>query len=340
MPLLREVALLFAEDKIRFVKEKYPNSEVSQKAVLSTLMLMDDYELKRGEDFSQFDLDFLQQCYNEITVKNATASHFGTSNILQRMKLYVKWRKLNGLKCTDNIERVVIDRDESIRSSMVSSPRDLKRALDIIFDDPVLGTSDVIYRVFLWMAFAGMNDIDAVRVTKYDIEFEAMIIRYNHVDYPVYDDSRYDFRIACDITEFREKSGKHGRYRKRLTGDEIMRGTANIRFLSPEDSLVKTIRPTLANMVRAAKNKVASSDDRPANPVALDLTYNKVKTSGLFFRWHERERLGVSPDFQSYIRNSHSGNMESKKNSSSSNFMRSCRAIESDYNNWKKAFHF
>lgn len=323
------------EDKKRYVEECYPKSEVSRKQVFATLRLLTDDELTLGKDFTLFELDELQQAFDRIN----TVSYSGCKTVIIRFKRYVNWREQNGLPCTRNVYKLQVNPKIAIRSSMVPSPSALKKILDYVFDDPVQGTIDVIYRVFLWMAFSGLRDVEAVKVKRSDINFAKMRILFGDNEYPIYDESRYDFRIACDLMEFIEPK----RSRKRIAGDEIMRGKDNRRASSAEDSLRSTIRPMLVRKFEAANARNLESNDGMDS--GLELTYNGVLNSGVYYRLYELERLGQIPDFSEYAIAEFERNAESDTpykvsptNPRAAIILRLKKSAESDYNNWKKAF--
>lgn len=326
---------MYDEDKIRFVNECYPGSEDSRKWVLSSLKILSDYERRWGFDFTEQEYELLQDAFNKVTV----ITYNGTKTTLIRFRKYAKWRIANDLPCSDAVFRLEADRTIAMRESMVPSPNHLARVLDATFDDPVIGSIDVIYRVFLWMGFSGLNDIDAIKVTDNELDFSSMVIRHSEKTYPIYNEAKYDFRIACDLREFSENK----RSRKRIDGHEIMRGKENKRAQPLEVILVKTIRPTLARKLEAADRE----NQKSALPLDLgfDLTFNRIYMSGFFYRLYQQELNGNPPDFVQYAHDEFERAERSDKpykispsNPKSAIILRIRKSTESDYNNWKRAF--
>lgn len=326
---------MFMQDKIRFVDECYPDSEMSRKWILSSLSILSDYEEDWGMDFTMQEYQILQDAFNKVTA----ITYSGSKTTLIRFRKYAKWRKENNLPCSDGVFNLVADRAIAMRESMVASPKELATVLDAAFDDSIQGTIDVIYRVFLWMGFAGISDYEAIKVTSDDIDFSSMEIHHAGKDYIIYEESKYDFRIACDIREFKENN----RYKKRIEGSEIMRGKQNKRSNPMDVVLTHTIRPTLARKLEAADQRNQASDE-PLN-VGFDLTFSRVFMSGTFYRIYQNERAGVKPDFEQYaideferVSQSDKPYKVSQTNPKSAILLRLKKSAESDYSNWKKAF--
>jgi len=327
---------VFAADKERFVNERYPNSEISRKQVLATLMSLSSFEESWGMDFTMQDLPELQKAFSSII----STAYSGSKTTLIRFHRYAKWRIDNGLPCADSVFKLVPDRITAMKESMVSSPAHLAKVLDAVFDDPVTGSSDIIYRVFLWMGFSGISDSEALRVTKDEVDFRTMTIHHEGFEYPIYSESKYDFRIACDINEFVE--GK--KRRKRCDGDEIMRGKNDTSSRSPESVLIGTIRPMVFRRFKSAE-AANQNLERPLD-IGYDITFSRVLLSGTFYRMYQDEINGNPPDFAEYALAEFHRAQQSDKPYKVSDanprwgiLLRLRKSAESDYNSWKKAFN-
>ena len=328
---------MFEKDKIRYAAECYPRRANSRKRILSSLLLLKEYETEWNMDFTMQDLDKLQAAFNNAV----STSKVGAKNALTRFRKYAKWRTENNLPCTQNVFKLEIDRLVSIRESMVSSPQHLARILDIVFDDSVLGTMDVIYRIFLWMGFSGIDDIEAVTVTRQELDFKQLLIRHNGNTYAMYRESRYDFRIACDLTDFLDEDA----YISRSNGDTIMRGKSGKEPLTPSRYLLTVIRPTLARKFELATQQNLDLDS--PEDIGLDLSFHRVYMSGVFYRLYQQELIGNPPDFYEYAQKEFEQTQLSDKpykisptkNPKAAIILRLKKKIETDYVIWKQAFN-
>ena len=325
---------MFDDDKRRYVDEVYPgkSSGHSRYSVLSTLMLLNDYEIKWGSDFTLQTLSELQPAFNEVV----SSTWYGANSTLQRLKKYAFWRKANGLPCGNDVFALCVDRSVVIRESMVASPEALAVLLNAVFDPPSMATTDIIYRVFLWMGYFGIDDRSAIRVEASDVDLKEGRIRMTSGEHIICPDAIDDFISACCLTTF----ARGHKQVARAEGNTIMRG---FRRIDPDTMLVNTVRPTLARRLGAAAkaNRVRSNPI----PVGFDITFNRVFMSGLFYRLYEQERLRVRIDFARYAEEEFERAQASGKpysvtsgNPKTAILLRLRKSIEADYAGWKQAF--
>ena len=326
---------MYDEDKRRYVTQAYPKSVESQHVVLHSLLSLKGFESDYGSDFTLAPIDKLQPAFNSVV----SSAWVGASNTLRHIRQYARWRRAQGLPCGEGVFHLQIDQDIAIRESMLSSPEQLAMLLNAVFDPPSMHTIDIVYRVFLWMGFSGLEDREAVSITADSVNLDRMYIETGAREYPLYDESIEDFRLACELRAFIQGD----RQVQRVSGNQIMRGKRRNRKANTDDMLVHTIRPTLARKLANAANDNRKRQ-RPI-PVGFGITYNKVYLSGVFYRLYELERLGKPPDFDQYARETferaQSGEKPYKvsiRNPQAAILLRLKKTAATDYANWKRAF--
>ncbi len=174
-----------------------------------------------------------------------------------------------------NVKRAGLDR---MRTQMVSSPEDLQRCLDDVFPPESLEDVTNTYRCYYWLAFAGVDEKCAFELTRQNIDFEHRLIRIGMEEYPLYDQAVHAFRNAVTLTDFHTSDERVRSSRKpRSDGKCIMRGSRGV----PK---VTTFRSMMAKHFK--KDGVR------------DLSYKRVKLSGLFYETMMAEKCGLEPDFK------------------------------------------
>ena len=328
---------MFNADKRRFVEERYPDSELSRRNILGTLLSLSSYEEQRQMDFTQQSLEPLQTAFNQVSGVTFNSAQ----ETLFRFRRYAAWRREQGLPCGEAVDHLVIDTIAAIRRSMVRSPEELRRVLDYVFDTPDMETSDIIYRVFLWMAFVGLPYYETIEVTDKQVDLRNERIYHSGQAYVLPEESLGDFAAACRLTKFYES---RGRCFPRVEGDRIMRGKQNKRTKSLKELLATSIRPALSRRFAAAKKRREENDQLAYMP--LELTFERVFSSGSFYRMYQRELRGFPFDFDDYAVNEVDRKaMAGKPYAISEKQKRSVvltqirTAFREDYNNWKQAFY-
>lgn len=304
----------------------YTNSDKTTTLISQIFNWFEQYEIEWAKDLSQQEADVLQPVVNELTGVRIKS----TELILIILKEYVKWCGRNGYEVSKGIFDVRINTIDKIQKQMVASPLHLKSRLDEFFESPDKETVDVIYRVFLWMAFAGLADKDAIRVAASDVDLENLRINFEGHSYEIYKECKDDFEKACKLTDFfyEHQQPYYTTRRDRADGNLIMRG-----IRSPSVDL-KTIRPIIN------KRFNGEDDDRQKGRIS----YRRIYLSGIFYREYERERAGFEVDFSTVIAEDIARKEKSKKYtvtktrtiSTIANTME--REYLADYDKWKCAF--
>ena len=166
---------------------------------------------------------------------------------------------------------------------MVSGPLHLQKYLDSIFDPEEEETIDNLYRCYFWMAFGGIDEEDTILIKTEDVDLENMEIRYKSVSVPIYRDALPAFRNAITLNSFLYKHPKYSKLirRERIPGDTIMRG-------------IKATTKTFTMRTTLSKRNIKAIEEGKTD---LQLSFYRVRMSGLFYRTYEIERAGGTVDF-------------------------------------------
>lgn len=277
---------MYNENQKRAFIEAHTNSDKTAAKIIQIFSWFEPHEEKWGMDLSQQSAENLQPVVNELTGVRSKS----TELILIILKEYVKWCGRNGYDVSKGIFDVRIVTIDKIQNQMVASPLHLKSKLDEFFEPVEEETVDITYRVFLWMAFAGLEDKDAIRVTSDCVDLKNLRINFEGHSYEIYKECIEDFEKACTLTSFQYKHPNYTTYRDRAEGNLVMRG-----IRTPTVDL-KTIRPVI--------NKRFSVDDASNETSSRQksrLSYRRIFLSGVFYRAYERERAGLPVDFSDFV---------------------------------------
>jgi len=267
------------EQKKRFIRD-YTGSLSTANVAATIFNETEKYEVSWGADLCTKGVEELQPVVNEIT---------GLRNKSQWMSLtilkeYVKWclaMKVPGA-CDGmlHIEAVGLDK---IKKQMVASPLHLQRYLDDIFDKEFEETIDNLYRCYFWMAYGGIDEEDTILVRTEDVDLSQMLIRYKTTSVPIYREAIPAFKNAVTLTNFLYKHPNYTKpiRRDRVPGDTIMRG-------------LKATTKTFTMRTTISKRNISAIED---GLTELQLSFYRVRMSGLFYRTYEMERAGIPVTF-------------------------------------------
>lgn len=168
------------------------------------------------------------------------------------------------------------------KNTIVSGPVHLQVALDKIFDEESRHTIDVMYRCFLWMAFAGVrNKQFASAISVNDVDVGKRIFFYNGKEYPIYPQALEAFDLTKSSTAFVYEHPNYTCSRDRVKSDRFLRG---IKADAGSDWIMLAVR-----------KKTGEAHLR--NPEAKRLSYQSTMHSGIFYRQYEAEAAGMDVDF-------------------------------------------
>lgn len=318
-----------AEQKQAFIFKKYPSAS-TQKYLTQIFNKFEKFEEAHNKDLACLSVEVLQPLINDFSGVRGKS----TDVVLNLLKEYVRWCIANGYEATNGIFEVKIDAVEKIKIQMVPSPLTLLNRLNEYFDITEKETIDITYRVFLWMAFSGLTDKDAIRVTSENIDLDNSRINFEGHSYEIYEESKEDFKKALCLTDFLYEHPNYSTRKQRVSGNVLIRGvrSATVDLMS--------LRPIINKKVTEKQNAKGEKSDTSKN----GLTYKKLRLSGAFYRAYIRESKGIPVDFSTYIAEEMERKEQSKKYTTTAtrtytviaNLLE--REYLSDYQMWKTAF--
>ena len=267
---------------------------------------------------------------------------FGLRNTSQTLRLvflreYAKWCLDNNIPgATDSAFHIDSAGADVFRTKMVTNPRHLQRYMDLVFEPEDRMTIDNTLRAYLWLAFFGMYEEDALRVKASDVHFDGMYIRFDGDDYVMCVESLKAIRNCVTATEFAVKNPTYiseQRYKKRSDGDILLRGT---------NSPLRNTKEIRAELSRKTA-RLATKEVNPENEEIkrMRLTYTRVQLSGVFYRIYEFEQSGGEMDFLTvadWYMQDKEYHVSSGRNTIEMVRRKIAKSLKVDYERWKDAF--
>lgn len=308
---------MYNEDrKMRFLTEMRSSVDFG-KSVFNTI---EPCEQENNKDLCELTADILQPIVN-IKFGSRTRT---TDSTIAFLRSYVGWCKEQGYPTRSDVYDLKIYMDEKMKRMMIASPVHLESILNKIFEPVTSETVDCLYRCYLWMGFAGIEEAETIEITVDEIDFDTMTIEHGGKSYEIYREAVPAFKMACNATEFRYVNPnyaeeKRGGYRNRYSGEYLLRG-------------IRSAQIKLSTL-RAVVGKNLKKED-------IETSYGKIRLSGLFYKTYEMERFGEPVNFDAYVVE-RIGKMDRHYNrnytrNKLANAIR--RDIEDDYGCWKAAF--
>ena len=269
------------ERKKKFIRD-YTGSLNTANVAETIFNAIEKYETAWGADLCTKSTDALQPVIDEITGLRSRSKWMS----LIILKEYVKW--CLAMKVPDacdgmlHIETVGLNK---VKKQMVANPLHLQNYLNAIFDSEYEETIDNVYRCYFWMAYMGIDEEDVSAITTEDVNLNNYSVHYRDNDIPMYRESIKAFENVTLLNSFLYKHPNYEIRRNRVEGNTILRGIKT-------DADVMTLR----RVVSLRRNE---KDDNGLRSVKTDqqLSFYRVRMSGLFYRMSERERAGIPVDF-------------------------------------------
>lgn len=298
------------ERKMRFMKE----GRVSQITAVSFFTNSEPYEQIAGKDLCELPTETLQLMIDhKFGIRARTVE-----SIISFIRTYIRWCSEQGYPTCDGINGVEVRMDIKTARYMVASPRHLQTLLDEAFSPVENKEVDCIYRCYLWMAFGGMYESDAMAVKTSEVNFYSMQIEHGGKAYELYREAAPAFHNACELEEFVYKHPKYETVRKRQPGDLVVRG------------------------VRSGKIDAGSAQCLIAKmfkPHGIVTNFRRVRLSGVFYRMFERERMGEAVNFEDEAEGRmNSSEYSGKRVSSGVAKYAIVRDLKDDYAHWKRVY--
>lgn len=307
--------------KDQFLRECYVTEE-SRVDARYTLDRVAPYEKRLETDISAIGGDALQDIVSHIS--NARGIHFALD--LCVLKNYVRWclvKRIPGT-CAD-ILAIQFSDVEKYKRNVVDNPVQLQVYLDQVFSPESDETIDVIYRSYFWLAFSGIDEEDAVKISADQLNLDRMQIMLDSGRvFPIYVEALPAFHKAISLNAFvyRNPNYKNNKaaIKDRVDGNLLLRGIK--KKDNKEISTVKNYRSAIIKKTKLAED---------AGKTTKCLSYSRVYLCGIFFRAYCDEVNGLKVRFyrQAAI---------DCKSTNEESALRLARRYDEEYRLWKLAF--
>lgn len=248
------------------------------------------------------------------------------SVIRQYNRFYKAKHKADGVELPDskNYQGLGKGSEAEVWGTMYASPEHLSKVMDETFSPVDAMETDLCIRGYLWLAYAELDDEDAVAVRENDLDFEHSVIRFRGKEYQMYKPAIDTFRRLSTAREFNVRAQKDVRRVNRAEGSWLLRGRGVSS--NKEDLTVASMRATLSR-VNLLKSR--------------SFSYNNVRYSGMFYRLYQKEKSGgtvLPEDYISFEDRRHLIQRNDKA-AADNRAYREGRRMVNRYKIWKKAFH-
>ena len=273
------------------------------------------YEEKFGKDLSQFDnlelLKFLEERFG--------TKEFPLYRALEIVRQYCVFLRDMEPSPSKAWRWIKTDQADELQATMYAGPLHLAAELDRVFAPLSENSVDMLYRCYLWLAFAEVpnNIIPLLRRENVDMLNRRVII--NGKNFRIFEEAASVFARVKEMDAFKVVEYKGDAYINRNYPEMFFsfkeRGEYN-----PEGKL-KTLKIKLSSLSRET---------------GAALNYSAVRTSGMFYRVFELERSMCikSPD-EALVPFDMRGS--AKKNEGGAD-QRTKKNLLTRYEAWKKAF--
>ena len=311
------------EMKKRFIRETAKN-EYTIKSYESIFNTFEPYEIEWGDDLCTRDSDTLSPVIEKIVGIRSRSKALRIS----MLKNYVKWCISNGYHgAIDGVSGIDELGLAKIKNMTVANPLHLQACMDSVFEHEDDQTVDNIYRAYLWMAYGGMPQEEAIKVLKSEVLFSSMEIVHGTYDIPIY---REGIKAISNCVSLKQFAYKHPRYnniifKQRAPYDELLTGISS----KPDTNIIR---------IELSARFKKSSDSGSSK---MRMSYKRVWLSGLFYRAKAMEDAGFPPDF-SFAADEMMKNKEYDFSKSGLTIKRKRNMIINDYmvdyTRWKDAY--
>lgn len=319
--------------KERFIAE-YTTSEHSGRYIRVIFNKFSKYEEQEWhEDLCMASAEVIEPIINSQTGTRSESAE----RVLIVLRDYVKWCRRNRIKTSDGIFNVKVDVVEAVKEQMIKNPASLQERLDRVFADESKQTVDCLYRAYIWMAYAGLTDEEALDVDISEVDLDNLVIRHNKQIYQLYEEAKETFRLACTLKEFKyihpnQSSSKYETTKPRYKSDKLMAGHKSVLKIA-------TMRGIMNKRVLSPLDPKIKNDN---NYVPVKLSYKKIYYSGIFFRAYQNEVRGLGSCLRDYAIEEVAKKQKQYKLSKNRTLNKIVnemeRELERDYDRWKCAF--
>ena len=303
------------------IKQKYIRQRSDSIAVRKSHVWLFDatepYEVAANKDVCEMNTRELQNMIDGIT----GVRYSGRKTRIWLLKTYIEWCANNGFPdaTTDAINSITHQNIDKIRERTVKSPFHLQSYLNSIFLPEASETTDNVFRCYLWLAYAGIPEDNALDVSASDVDFGRMVIRYNGEEFPIYREAVAALQNCVKLGSFAYIHPNYNNviFQPRKDGNKILRLTAAYSETTGSVTTPHQYRQRLAQAYTKAI-KLGKTD--------IKLTYKSALDSGMFYRVHELESIGATINFTMMFDDGFSNKQRAKD---------LANRFKKDYENWK-----
>ena len=264
------------------------------------------------------------------------SGHISRLNVLRRYFKYCMDAGYPG--AGDAIERVVISNVDKIRRETVSGPLGMQRYLNKYFEQESEQTMANVYRLYYWLAFAGMPEEEIFNVRVSDVDLSYGVIRHNGEEYPIYTEAYPAVRNAMELTRFLYKHPGYTKntYKERINSDKLLRGIKTTTNVTEDSSAGRSLK---SNIYRIFKLKSKQGTN------GVMLSFSHAALSGLFYRKYELEDKQKQPyTYEDFLDAAADAMHDTHKDTVPESELRRKRkrtaiSLLEDYEAWKCAFN-
>lgn len=298
-------------------KERFIN-EVNATASAKTLFSASSkFESEAGVDLGGIPPAQVQRFLNEELGSRQSS----LQSMLSWYRSYQNWCANRGLESPQNTSEIIVDSSIAKRKTMVESPFHLEEVLNRAFSPVGDNEVDVLYRCYLWMAYAGLEDDDACEVLSKNVDLDEMCIVYEDKEYPLY---RHSYQAMWNAKFLGWMKYVNVNYNNSHSILDRKQSEYLLRSVKTEKPTPKTLAARIRRVFREK---------------GIELTYGSVKLSGEFYRLLRDERIGIAVNFDRMIADAaqkRGVDLSSQKGITLRRNM--MRTLPEDYKAWKRAF--
>lgn len=276
------------------IKEKFLQEIDATNATSSTFRRSFERAAEFEEQLSKDLCEFTSEEFIQLVDKVGGSSTHSMYSRLSDLKRYIRWASNSETPDLSPNASLLLVQEKDVANAIntykrkyVKDPKDLKEFLDGVdkcndVSQDFMGLNK-IRRVLFWLAFSGMQKEDVENVRDSDVDIKHKMISYNSDVYPIYYPAIKDFQdlLGMKVMCTKKTSKKVVVQMSRADGDLLLRGEAQPSFIS--------ISTNFRGYIAAATKK---------DPNTKQLTYDKVRLSGIFFEAYSEElQTGVEPNF-------------------------------------------
>lgn len=242
------------------------------------------------------------------------------------LRQYSRWCIQQGIAgACDGLQKIREVGLDKIREQTIANPKHLQDYLDVICDPEERQSTDNIVRCYCWLAYSGVEEDDILDIKCSDVDLQNMVILYEKGfnEIKIYDEAFKAFKNCVELDEFIFIHPKFETYRKRVSGDTLVRGIRDL----------PTIKSMRVELSRKAK--------RHEQELQLKLSYKRIRISGIFYRMLIDETSGHKPNFMPLVAFERKGkeyNLSHSRNTQEAKLRELERNYSTDYERWKKAW--